>query len=110
LELLLSRGANIQAEDHRQYTALVWASEPREVKETTMKLLLDNGALTDGNSYGAGMALVILSGKGNNSMVKLLLDRGVNAKGWAGRRAMDCASHMGFRSTVRLLFAKGARF
>jgi len=76
MELLLNKGANVNAEGGEYGNALQAASYNGH--EAIIKLLLDKGA--DVNAHGGyfGNALQAASEGGHEAITKLLLDKGIN--------------------------------
>ncbi|KAI1165872.1 hypothetical protein F5B18DRAFT_660161 [Nemania serpens] len=84
VQLLLDRGAKIDASDDSRCTALMYASS--RSYNAIAKLLLDGGANVDASDERGRTALVCALLSRHDAMVKLLLDRGVdveNKDGWA---------------------------
>ena len=69
--------------------------------------LLDAGALVDGPSLSSS-TLVAAAGRADDSQLRLLLERGADAKTAAGARALYEASASRRAAAVRQLLAAGA--
>ncbi|KAH0349938.1 purine and uridine phosphorylase, partial [Aureobasidium melanogenum] len=135
VQLLLERGANVNAKDGAALRIAISCGYDTTVKllldrgahfnvrdgvalqkaagcgnETTVRLLLDNGADIDArNEYGE-TALFRASRLGYDTTVQLLLDRGadIDARNEYGETALFWASHSGYDTTVQLLLDRGA--
>ncbi len=108
VELLLDRGANIEAVDQRRRTALIYAAAT--CHSGIVQLLLDRGANIEAVDQYRRTALIQAAGSGHSETVQLLLDRGANieaANQW-GNTALISAAHGGYRKTFRLLASYGA--
>ena len=98
-QLLLDRGAQIDARDKLGNTALILAA--CECAQATMpstyetvQLLLDRGANVNARNHEGKTALIDAAGGfGGNAIVRLLLDRGADAKlkDKEGKSALDYA-------------------
>lgn len=108
VELLLIRGADINAYGRRYHNALRAASIAGHQK--VVQLLLEEGA--DFNIQGDehGNALIAASSGGHKDVVRLLLDKGadVNALGGTYGNALQAASYWGHEDVMRFLIDKGA--
>ena len=128
VELLLDRGANVNAQVAWPGNALLAASKSKW-EETmvwstvdnapkvhagntfkTVELLLKNGAQVNARYEKDGTALHAASAKGSAHIVDLLLKHGadVNAKGGPHGTALEAAKHFGHKEVVKLLQSNGA--
>jgi tetratricopeptide (TPR) repeat protein len=112
VQQLLQQGANIEAKDKYDRTALMIAVI--DGKTNVVKLLLDKGANIEAKAtappYDGDTALIRAFYEGRSEMVKLLLDRGANieARNKAGDTALITAAGNGHTEIVKLLLDKGA--
>ncbi len=107
MRLLLDAGADPNAKNHRNATALVWASSNIEA----VRLLLDRGADPNARSVEGRSPLMIASVQPSGAdLMALLLDKGAdpNAKDLVGRTTLMNAASAGSVESLRLLLAKGA--
>lgn len=108
VELLLFRGADVNAYGERYCNALRAASSAGHQK--VVQLLLEEGA--DFNTQGDehGNALIAASSGGHKDVVQLLLDKGadVNALGGTYGNALQAASYWGHEDIMRFLIDEGA--
>jgi len=97
-ELLLDKGANINAKDISGETVLMYAIDDKN-RPQIIKLLIAKGANINAKDI-----------KGSPQMIKLLIDRGanVNAKNNFNVTVLMKALHKGDLQTVKLLTDKGA--
>jgi ankyrin repeat protein len=110
VQLLLERGANIEATDKFNDTALVRAA--REGKIEVARLLLDRGAKRRSDALNAAACFdrVINSDISQRPvLVKLLLEKGagIDARNKDGLTALVCAKQMQLASVVDLLEQAG---
>ncbi|RYP54743.1 hypothetical protein DL768_000567 [Monosporascus sp. mg162] len=110
VQLLLDKGAEIDAKDKYGWTPLSRAAEKGH--KEIVQLLLDKGAEIDAkNNYGRRTPLSWAAEKGHGGVVQLLLDKGaeIDAKddhgGWT---PLFWAAENGHKEIVRLLLDKGA--
>ncbi|KAJ7278167.1 hypothetical protein C8J57DRAFT_1576462 [Mycena rebaudengoi] len=108
VQLLISQGANMNAEGGRYGNALQAASKGGH--EAVTQLLLDQGANVNAQGGSLGNALTAASLFGHEAVVQLLLDRGadVNAQGGGYGNALQAASLEGHEVVVELLLNRGA--
>ncbi|KAJ7278126.1 hypothetical protein C8J57DRAFT_161331 [Mycena rebaudengoi] len=108
VQLLISQGANMNAEGGRYGNALQAASMGGH--EAVTQLLLDQGANVNAQGGSFGNALTAASLFGHEAVVQLLLDRGadVNAQGGGYGNALQAASLEGHEVVVELLLNRGA--
>ncbi len=107
VKLLLDAGADPNAKNKRNGTALLWAI----ADIGTMRLLLDHGADPNVSSIEGRTALYLAASQpGGSDVVKLLLDKGAKAGGkdLSGRTPLIAASAIGNVEVMRLLVASGA--
>ncbi|KAI0263653.1 ankyrin repeat-containing domain protein, partial [Gloeopeniophorella convolvens] len=109
VQLLLDRGASIDAAKNNGGTALHIASLNGHLE--IVRLLLDRGAsIGAAENNGGGTALHIASLNGHLEVVRLLLDRGASIDASTGRNAtaLHIESQKGHLEVVRLLLDRGA--
>src|SRR5262245_6297935 len=110
VELLLARGAKVDAKSKLGRTALlVAAATPGNVK--TVKLLLASGAnVNDQDQYG-DTCLTSAAKRGDAEMVKVLLEAGANVaagSSWPGQAPLIWAAETGDLPTLTHLLQHGA--
>ena len=107
VELLLQKGANVNARGGYHGNALLAAAERGH--EKVVRLLLDKGANINAECNNYSTALVAASDKGHEKVVRLLLDRGANVNTDSNRsNPLTTASRNGHKEIVQLLLDKGA--
>lgn len=108
LEMLLSKGASVNAEGGEYGDALLVASSGGH--EVVVRLLLENGANVNAEGGRYGNALSAASYQGHEEVVHLLLEKGanVNAEDEIYGNALSAASEFGHEGLVRLLLQNGA--
>jgi hypothetical protein len=108
VELLLDRGADINAQGGRYGNALQAASVRGHVEVVRLLLNRDADVNAQGGKYGN--ALQAASFQGYVEVVRLLLNRGadVNAQGGRYGNALQAASVEGYVEVVQLLLDEGA--
>jgi ankyrin repeat protein/beta-lactamase regulating signal transducer with metallopeptidase domain len=108
VELLLSKGANINLQNEEQGSALNAAARNGHTK--TVELLLTKGADINAQNNAQGAALNAAARNGHTKTVELLLTKGadINAQNDAQGAALNAAARNGHTKTVELLLAKGA--
>lgn len=101
----ISRGADINAVDNDQNTALMMAQDL-----DIARLLLDADANVDAENGEHVTALLFMAVEGHSDIVELLLDSGANIEHcWqAGVTAVGVAAQKGHESTLKLLAERGA--
>ena len=108
MRLLLDAGADPNAKNRRDATALLWAiTDIRSVQ-----LLLDRGADPNVRSVeGRSPLYLAASEPAGTDIVKLLLDKGAtpDVKDLTGRTPLMAAAGIGNTETMRLLVSKGAK-
>ena len=109
MQELLAHGADVNAKNNAQATALMWAADNLE----KTRLLLEHGAEVNATSADGRTALLIAAGlPGNSAIVQALLEAGANPNP-KGRAPGDTsplreAASIGDVASMRLLIAKGA--
>jgi ankyrin repeat protein len=107
LKLLLDAGADVNARNDFDATALLWgARDPNKAR-----LLIARGADVNARSRQGRTPLMLASlGHGESSIVALMLEKGadVNVKDKRGDTALGLAAMTGEIESMRLLLAKGA--
>lgn len=113
VQLLLAKGADVNAKSNSGSTALIYASmaNPTANQREVVQLLLANGADVNAKSEDGWTALMDASARGNLEVVQLLLAKGadVNAKNKNGETALYWASEQGYRKVKELLIKAGAK-
>ena len=101
IELLLKSGAEVNVRNHKGSTPLsffCYNSDKESHPESTLRMLLTNGAHV-GATNGEGMtALLCAATAGRNDLISALMDFGAcpTAKDSAGRSASDIADFHGY--------------
>ncbi|KAI9674017.1 MAG: hypothetical protein M1829_003860 [Trizodia sp. TS-e1964] len=110
VQLLLEKGANVEAKDNDGWTALIRAAW--EGHEAVVQLLLEKGANAETKDNYERTALIYAAWNGHEAVVQLLLEKGANveAKKNDRRTALICAAARGHEAVVQLLLEKGANF
>jgi ankyrin repeat protein len=106
---LLQAGAQIEASDERDHTALILASYHGH--ESTTALLLSLGALPNGPPDAAGStALMGVAFKGYLTLARMLIAAGaqVDRRNRAGQTALMMAALFGREPVIEALLAAGA--
>ena len=109
VELLLAKGAEVNAKKVGGYTPL--AGAVMYGHKEVAALLLEKGAnIEAANNYKRTPLLLVARERGNFACAKLLIDKGadINAKDKFGATPIDLAAWRGFRPIVNLLIDKGA--
>ena len=108
VQLLLEKGADVEARDNDERTALHWAA--REGHTTVMQLLLEKGADVEAKDICGRTPLRWAAYSGHAIVVQLLLEKGadVEARDDNGRTALRLAARAGHEVVVQLLLEKGA--
>ena len=106
--LLLKKGANIDARDHRNTTALHMVVDIGN--EGLVRLLLEKGADVNAKGQFIRTALHLAAKSGNEGLFRLLLEKGadVNAKDDLDCTSLHFIANSGNEGLVRLLLEKGA--
>src|SRR5688572_21529792 len=106
MQLLVSKGSNVNAKNKIDETALMWAvHDPAK-----MKLLLQHGADVNIKAKSGNTALLIaVVAHGNHEVVKLLLDKGADPFAVNNRKenALMRAALFNDTTTLSLLLGKG---
>ena len=108
VQMLLDKGAEVNAQGGRYSNALQAASEGGH--KIIVQMLLDKGAEVNAQGGTYGNALQVASAGGYKAVVQILLDKGaeVNGQGgWYGN-ALQAASAGGHKAVVQILLEKGA--
>jgi ankyrin repeat protein len=107
MSLLLDRGADVNARNAFDATALMWAlGDPPK-----SRLLIDRGADVNARSKQGRTPLLIGAKRdGGSDLLRLLLSKGAdpNVRDERGNTALMLAAQTGDLETMRLLVAKGA--
>src|SRR5215475_2751092 len=107
LKLLLDAGADVNAHNDFNATALLWAARDPD----KARLLIERGANVNAQSKQGRTPLMIASlRRGGSAMVALMLAKGaeINVKNRTGGTALSLAASVGDEETIRLLLAAGA--
>ena len=107
VQQLIASGADINAIDKDNTTALMWAIQKKHMD--IARFLIDKGA--DVNVQGNSEALITAAGYGYTELVILLLEKGanINSLNSAHCSALMIASYMGEPETAKILIDKGAK-
>ncbi len=110
---LIDEGSDVNAADKaKAWTPLMFAAQSGNVR--VARKLLDNGADPDRQSTDGVTAMYIAAGQGQDGVVALLLERGVDPDPVpdhgpvVGATPISAAAHGGHPSTVRMLAEAGA--
>jgi tetratricopeptide (TPR) repeat protein len=108
VELLLSKGADLTAEDYFGDTALNEAAG--QGHKDVVELLLNKGAEVNAKDKKGSTPLYDAALEGRKDVVELLLSKGaeVNVKNKDGRTPLHLAAFFGQKDVVELLLSKGA--
>ena len=108
VELLLSKGADVDSRLDTGQTALLLASEKGQI--ATVEVLLRHGADMHGNNNEGFSALLLASYHGHTTIVRMLLDAGadIHFRVGSGHSALHVAAQNGYTETVELLLGRGA--
>ena len=108
VQLLLDKGADIEARDHSGRTALWMAA--KHGHKAVVQLLLDKGANIEARNHSGQVALSSAAQHGHEAVVQLLLEKGANiqARNHSGQTALLWAAENGHEAVVRLLLKNGA--
>lgn len=105
VQLLLTHGAEVNAQDRLYNTALVLAAKNGHVQ--TVQTLLEHGAKIDAKSYEGFKALAIASVKGYANIVHSLLNKGASTDYAEGVKALVSASYRGHLEISQMLLTRG---
>ena len=107
VNLLLDRGANIEATDKQERTSMSWAAENGH--DSTVRLLLDRGARIEKKGYVGRTPLVWAVSKAQESIFRLLLNRGadIETKDTYGQTPLIWVFKEVRESIIRLLLDRG---
>lgn len=107
--LLLDAGADVDAKDKKDRTAVVWAAGKGYNK--ILELLISKGADVNAANFQGTTALMRAAGAGNINSVMLLLEKGakINTKNKSGETALSLAAKFGRFEAVKLLVSKKAK-
>jgi ankyrin repeat protein len=105
---LLSRGANVNANDKAHQTSLHIAA--RKGHEGIVRMLLDHGAAIDAKDEGGLTALERAASRRQEETVRILLGHGadVNEMDQDGSTLLHKAAHVGHEALVKILLDHGA--
>jgi len=109
VELLLQKGANINATNKQGFTPLFMAAGKGQ--RDTVMLLLDKGADVNlRNKYNGATGLIIAAEEGHSEIVAALLNKGANINATAnnGYTALMIAVQAGKKDAAQTLVAHGA--
>lgn len=105
VDLLLDRGASLEARDDKEETPLLsaigWGRE-----EAARKLIARSADVNAESLYGRTPLWLAACG-GRNALLELLLENGASIAGRAGAAALHIACHHGHADTARLIITKG---
>ena len=108
LKMILDAGADVNAHNDHNATALLWAARDPE----KARLLIERGADVNATSMEGQSPLIAASTRPDASpVIALLIAKGANIDFQEGRRqftALTMAAESGDTESVRLLLAKGA--
>jgi len=108
LELLISRGANVNVKDQKGMTPLHLAA--KEGHEDIAEILISKGANINAIYGEWGVPLHLAAREGHAEVAELLIDKGtdVNAHGPYGHTSLQYATNHGHVNVIELLISKGA--
>ena len=108
-ELLLDRGAKIEARDKWQRTPLHWAAYYDSI--AVAKLLLDRGADYEARDNEQSTPLHLAALRDSRAVAELLLDRGakIDARNEYQRTPLHLAAMYDYRAVAELLLNRGAK-
>jgi len=106
VELLVDKGANLDAQDKLGWTALQRAADNGHGE--VVKLLVEKGANLEAQDTYGRTALHLAAQGGHGEVVKLLVEKGANleAQDTYGRTALHLAAQGGHGEVVKLLVEK----
>lgn len=105
---LLDGGVNVDSQDGRGFTALIYAAARGH--EKCVKLLLEHGADINKRNQEGGTALMYSVGNAHISTTEFLLSKGanVNAVAYDGDSSLDIALRKSHKRTASILYKYGA--
>ncbi|KAJ6439191.1 Serine/threonine-protein phosphatase 6 regulatory ankyrin repeat subunit A [Purpureocillium lavendulum] len=108
VQVLVEKGADINANGRYGRTPLSWAAE--DGHEAVVRLLVEKGADIDAKGRYGLTPLLGAAENGHEAVVRLLVEKGgdINAKGEDGQTPLSGAAENGHEAVVRLLVEKGA--
>ena len=108
VKALLARGANVNAKDKKDATALIWVASWGH--SATVQVLLAAGANVNAKDKDGGTALMAAAVNGHTNALQALLADGadVNAKDKDGTTALIFAARWGHTNALQALLADGA--
>ena len=108
VQLLLEKGAGIEAEDNYRRTPLLSAAAGGH--EAAVQLLLEKGAGIEAKDNDGWTPLLWAAANGGEAVVQLLFDKGagIEAEDNNGRTLLSWAATGGHEAVVQLLLEKGA--
>src|SRR5215472_14238454 len=107
LKALIDAGADVNARNQMDATALLWAAGDPEKS----RLLIERGADVKAQSRQGRTPLMMSAMRpGNSAIVEMILSKGadIQARDRFGATALSLAARAGDLDTVKLLLAKGA--
>ena len=109
VQILVEKGANVNAREGRYGNALQVASS--QGHKEAVQMLLERGANVNARGRGYGNALQVASSQGHKEVVQLLLEGGgdVNMQGRDYGNALQAASFQGHIAAVKSLLRSGAQ-
>lgn len=110
VELILSKGANINATDEKGYTALLFAANRGKNIENIIQLLIKNGAdIHSLTPKGANALLLACLNVKRIGDLHYFVQKGLplNSEDSYGRNAIDYASQVGNQALIRDLISAG---
>jgi ankyrin repeat protein len=109
VQWLLESGAAVDTQDEDEWTALHYASISRRGRVPIIQLLLDKGADVHSKSRAGETALHVAAKSGNESAVRLLIEKGADLNTeCCGNAALGIAIHSRHDASAMLLIQNGA--
>ena len=108
MKALINAGADVNAKDNDDETALMWAAESGHAE--AVKILINTGANVNAKNNDGYTALMLAAINGNAETIKILLNAGadVNAKNNNGGTALILAAYRGHAEAITTLLNAGA--